>query len=82
MSRAAVVALVAAMGCQSGYGASEPKVRPVLTTGVVARSLDADAFAGGVVAMVGSFLASREILAAGPVAATEAPSAPAEVVEA
>ena len=39
-------------------------------------------FAGGVVAMVGSFLTSREILAAGPVAATEAPSAPAEVVEA
>lgn len=34
-------------------------------------------FAGGVVAMVGSILASREILAAGPVAA-----APAEAVEA
>ena len=48
MSRAAVVALVAAMGCRSGHGASEPKVRPVLTTGVVARPLDADAFAGTV----------------------------------
>jgi hypothetical protein len=39
-------------------------------------------FVGGVVAMVGSFLASREILAGGPVAASEAPSAPAEAVEA
>jgi hypothetical protein len=39
-------------------------------------------FAGGVVAMVGSFLASREILAGGPVAVSEAPSAPAEVIEA
>jgi hypothetical protein len=39
-------------------------------------------FAGGVIAMVGSFLTSRELLAAGPVAAPEASSAPAEVVEA
>ena len=39
-------------------------------------------FAGGVIAMVGSLLASREMLAEGPVAATEAPSAPAEPVEA
>ncbi len=39
-------------------------------------------FAGGVVALVGSFLASREILAAGPVVASEAPSARAETVEA
>jgi hypothetical protein len=39
-------------------------------------------FAGGVIGMVGSFLASREILAAGPVAASEVPSAPVEAVEA
>lgn len=39
-------------------------------------------FAGGIVALVGSFLASREMLASGPVVASEAPSAPAEVVEA
>ena len=32
-------------------------------------------FAGGVIAMVGSLLASREMLAEGPVAAAEAPSA-------
>lgn len=38
-------------------------------------------FAGGVVALVGSFLASREILAGGPVPATDARSAPAETVE-
>jgi len=39
-------------------------------------------FAGGVIAMVGSLLASREILAEGPVAAIEPSSAPAEPVEA
>ena len=39
-------------------------------------------FAGGVIAMVGSLLASREILAEGPVAATETAPAPAEPVEA
>jgi hypothetical protein len=39
-------------------------------------------FAGGVVALVGSFLASREILAAGSAVTSEAPTAPAEVVEA
>ena len=39
-------------------------------------------FAGGVIAMVGSLLASREMLAEGSVAATEAPSASAEPVEA
>ena len=39
-------------------------------------------FAGGVVALVGSFFASREILAAGPVAASESQSAPAKAVEA
>jgi hypothetical protein len=35
-------------------------------------------FAGGVVALVGSFLASREMLAAGPVVASEAPGTPVE----
>jgi hypothetical protein len=35
-------------------------------------------FAGGVVAMVGSVLASREILAAGPVAASQAPAGAVE----
>ena len=39
-------------------------------------------FAGGVIAMVGSLLASREMLAEGSVAATEAPPASAEAVEA
>ncbi|MGZ5213069.1 MAG: hypothetical protein ACXWYT_01230 [Actinomycetota bacterium] len=39
-------------------------------------------FAGGVVAMVGSFLASREILAAGRVGASETSSTPAGAVEA
>ena len=39
-------------------------------------------FVGGVVALVGSFLASREMLAAGPATGSETPSAPAEVVEA
>jgi hypothetical protein len=39
-------------------------------------------FASGVVALVSSFLASREILAAGPVVASEAPSAPAAPAEA
>ena len=39
-------------------------------------------FAGGVIAMVGSLLASREMLAEGSVAATEAPPASAEPVEA
>jgi hypothetical protein len=39
-------------------------------------------FAGGVIAMVGSLLASREMLAEGTVAVTDAPSAPVEPVEA
>jgi hypothetical protein len=39
-------------------------------------------FFGGVVALVGSILESREILATNAVVASEAPSAPAEAVEA
>jgi hypothetical protein len=39
-------------------------------------------FAGGVIAMVGSLLASREMLAEGSAVATEAPAASAEPVEA
>jgi hypothetical protein len=39
-------------------------------------------FAGGVIAMVGSLLASREMLAEGTAAVTDAPSAPVEPVEA
>ena len=39
-------------------------------------------FAGGVIATVGSLLASREMLAEGSVAATEAPATSAEPVEA
>jgi hypothetical protein len=39
-------------------------------------------FLGGVIAVVGSVLMSKEILAAGPVEASEVPAAPAEVVEA
>lgn len=48
MSRTAVLALVAAMGCHSSHGGNDPKVRPVLSTVVAARPLDADAFAGTV----------------------------------
>jgi hypothetical protein len=67
----------------SGYGRISDAVGvPVAVFTTAAGTGLAISFAGGVVAMVGSFLASREILAAGPVAATEAPSAPAEAVEA
>lgn len=67
----------------SGYGRiSEAVGVPAAVFTSSASTGLAISFVGGVVAVVGSFLASREILAGGPIVATEAPSAPAEVVEA
>jgi len=66
----------------SGFGRISEAIGAPTTVFTTAAGLGlAISFAGGVTAMVGSFLTSREILAAGPVVASEAPSAPSAPVE-
>lgn len=67
----------------SGYGRIGDAVGvPASVFTTAAGSGIVTSFTGGVVALVGSFLASREILAGEAIAGSEAQSAPAEAVEA